>query len=90
MKPDARGKRNGALAAVPVVTVVHRRRVVWLRRSTSREIRMVRRGAGRSMGLPQQARFIEKPLHIELSKRPISRIAYLQFRGRTSKLWLFD
>jgi gamma-glutamylcyclotransferase (GGCT)/AIG2-like uncharacterized protein YtfP len=33
MKPHARERRNGALSAVPVVTVVHSARV-WLRRST--------------------------------------------------------
>jgi hypothetical protein len=34
MKPHPREERNGAFAAVPIVTVVHSDRMFWLRRST--------------------------------------------------------
>jgi hypothetical protein len=34
MKPQPRDVRNGAFAAIPVVTIVHSDSLFWLRRST--------------------------------------------------------
>ncbi len=86
MKPHPRDVRNGAFAAIPVVTVVHSDSLFWLRRSTRAGF-----AAADAQSAPRKRRrFVGKSLHIELIKHPINRIACLLFRDATIKLAPFD